>query len=120
MERANHVNIAMIEDIGANGTVRSKVMAAMDQNKQPRGATVSFHNIQYKVQLKSGLLCRRKTSPREILVDLKSVVNPSCVSLTLRLCELYLCLQLLLFSHNYSLKYTRSSVHSFIGQVAVL
>lgn len=73
MERANHINIAMIEDIGTNGTARSKVVAAMDQNKQPCGSTVSFHNIQYKVKLKSGFFCKRKTSPREILVDLKSV-----------------------------------------------
>lgn len=115
MERANHVNIAMIEDIGTNGTARSKVTAAVDQNKKPCGSTVSFHNIQYKVQLKSGFLCKRKTSPREILVDLKSVVKLVhllfCVSLALCLCELYPSLQLLLFSHYYySLKYTQRSI----------
>uniref|UniRef100_A0A671WBZ3 Broad substrate specificity ATP-binding cassette transporter ABCG2 n=1 Tax=Sparus aurata TaxID=8175 RepID=A0A671WBZ3_SPAAU len=76
MERANHVNIAMIEDIGTNGTARSKVTAAVDQNKKPCGSTVSFHNIQYKVQLKSGFLCKRKTSPREILVDLNGIMRP--------------------------------------------
>lgn len=72
MERASHINIAMIEDIGTNGMARSKVV---DQIKQPCGSTVSFHNIQYKVQLKSGSFCKRKTSPREILVDLKSVAK---------------------------------------------
>uniref|UniRef100_A0A8C4GWQ0 Broad substrate specificity ATP-binding cassette transporter ABCG2 n=1 Tax=Dicentrarchus labrax TaxID=13489 RepID=A0A8C4GWQ0_DICLA len=77
MERANHINIAMIEDIGnTNGTARSKVVTAMDQNKQPCGSTVSFHNIQYKVQLKSGFLCKRKTSAREILVDLNGIMRP--------------------------------------------
>uniref|UniRef100_A0A3B4YFE9 Broad substrate specificity ATP-binding cassette transporter ABCG2 n=1 Tax=Seriola lalandi dorsalis TaxID=1841481 RepID=A0A3B4YFE9_SERLL len=75
MERANHINIAMIEDIGTNGMARSKVITATDQNKQPCGSTVSFHNIQYKVQLKSGFFCKRKTSPKEILVDLKPGLN---------------------------------------------
>ncbi|XP_010751585.3 broad substrate specificity ATP-binding cassette transporter ABCG2d [Larimichthys crocea] len=76
MERASHINIAMTEDIGTNGTARSKVITAMDQNKQPCGSTVSFHNIQYKVQLKSGFFCKRKTSPREILVDLNGIMRP--------------------------------------------
>uniref|UniRef100_A0A8C4GVI7 Broad substrate specificity ATP-binding cassette transporter ABCG2 n=1 Tax=Dicentrarchus labrax TaxID=13489 RepID=A0A8C4GVI7_DICLA len=55
---------------------QSKVVTAMDQNKQPCGSTVSFHNIQYKVQLKSGFLCKRKTSAREILVDLNGIMRP--------------------------------------------
>uniref|UniRef100_A0A3B4YFH8 Broad substrate specificity ATP-binding cassette transporter ABCG2 n=1 Tax=Seriola lalandi dorsalis TaxID=1841481 RepID=A0A3B4YFH8_SERLL len=76
MERANHINIAMIEDIGTNGMARSKVITATDQNKQPCGSTVSFHNIQYKVQLKSGFFCKRKTSPKEILVDLNGIMRP--------------------------------------------
>lgn len=77
MERANHINIAMIDDIDTNGMSRSKVMSAIDQNKQPCGSTVSFHDIQYKVQLKGGVFCKRKTSPKEILVDLKLVVTAS-------------------------------------------
>lgn len=89
-ERAHHIDIAMIEDIGTNGTARPKVAPATDQNKHPRGSTVSFHNIQYKVQLKSGSLCKRKTSLREILLDLKSVVNTKhklCVCLLLSLSD---------------------------------
>ncbi|GAA6233786.1 ATP-binding cassette sub-family G member 2-like [Lates japonicus] len=74
MDRNNHINIAMIEDIGSNGSAGSK--AITDQNKQPRGSTVSFHNIQYKVQLRSGVFCRRKTSPREILSDLNGIMRP--------------------------------------------
>uniref|UniRef100_A0A3B4YFA8 Broad substrate specificity ATP-binding cassette transporter ABCG2 n=1 Tax=Seriola lalandi dorsalis TaxID=1841481 RepID=A0A3B4YFA8_SERLL len=54
----------------------SKVITATDQNKQPCGSTVSFHNIQYKVQLKSGFFCKRKTSPKEILVDLNGIMRP--------------------------------------------
>ncbi|KAF3687780.1 ATP-binding cassette sub-family G member 2 [Channa argus] len=68
MERAGHVNIAMIEDISTNGVTRSKVIPTQDHS---HGSTVSFHNIQYKVQLKSGFFCKRKNIPREILVDLK-------------------------------------------------
>lgn len=79
MERANHINIAMMDDIDVNGTSRSKVMSDIDQNKQPCGSTVSFHNIQYKVQLKGGVFCKKKTSPKEILVDLKLVLTASSV-----------------------------------------
>uniref|UniRef100_A0A671WJS3 ATP binding cassette subfamily G member 2 (JR blood group) n=1 Tax=Sparus aurata TaxID=8175 RepID=A0A671WJS3_SPAAU len=56
--------------------IYQNVTAAVDQNKKPCGSTVSFHNIQYKVQLKSGFLCKRKTSPREILVDLNGIMRP--------------------------------------------
>lgn len=79
MERANHINIAMMDDIDVNGTSRSKVMSDIDQDKQPCGSTVSFHNIQYKVQLKGGVFCKKKTSPKEILVDLKLVLTASSV-----------------------------------------
>ncbi|XP_056136055.1 broad substrate specificity ATP-binding cassette transporter ABCG2-like isoform X1 [Lampris incognitus] len=74
MERASHINIAMIEDVGVNGGAKSKVITTMD--KQLCGSTVSFHNIQYKVELKTGLLCQRKTTPREILVDLNGIMKP--------------------------------------------
>uniref|UniRef100_A0A3Q3MNJ4 Broad substrate specificity ATP-binding cassette transporter ABCG2 n=1 Tax=Mastacembelus armatus TaxID=205130 RepID=A0A3Q3MNJ4_9TELE len=76
MERFNHINIAMIEDVGTNGMSRSKFATAADPDKQSCGSTVSFHNIQYKVQLKSGFFCKRKTSSREILVDLNGVMRP--------------------------------------------
>ncbi|KAK2817168.1 hypothetical protein Q5P01_025359 [Channa striata] len=73
MESAGHINIAMIEDIGTNGVTRSKVIPTRDQS---RGSTVSFHNIQYKVQLKNGFFCKRNNTPREILVDLNGVMRP--------------------------------------------
>uniref|UniRef100_A0A3Q3WFF2 Broad substrate specificity ATP-binding cassette transporter ABCG2 n=1 Tax=Mola mola TaxID=94237 RepID=A0A3Q3WFF2_MOLML len=76
MERANHINIAMMDDIDANGTARSKVITAIEQNKEPCGSTVSFHDIHYKVQLKGGFLCQRKTNPKEILVDLNGIMRP--------------------------------------------
>ncbi|KAF0037289.1 hypothetical protein F2P81_010163 [Scophthalmus maximus] len=71
MERANHVHIAMVEDIGTNGVACSKAVTSTEPDKQPCGSTVSFHNIQYQVEeLKSGF-CKRKSSSKEILVDLK-------------------------------------------------
>ncbi|KAK5865638.1 hypothetical protein PBY51_019890 [Eleginops maclovinus] len=75
MERANHINIAMIEDIGINGTAGSKVVPGVEQSPK-RGSTVSFHNVQYRVQLQSGFVCRRKTSHREILLDLNGIMRP--------------------------------------------
>ncbi|XP_035002886.2 broad substrate specificity ATP-binding cassette transporter ABCG2d [Hippoglossus stenolepis] len=75
MERANHINIAMIEDIGTNGTATSKGVTCTEQNKQPCGSTVSFHNVQYKVQLRSGF-CKKTSSPKEILVDLNGIMRP--------------------------------------------
>ncbi|XP_029007626.1 broad substrate specificity ATP-binding cassette transporter ABCG2d [Betta splendens] len=74
MEKVGHVNIAMTEDTGTNGTHRSKV--SVDQNKQSSGSTVSFHNIQYKVQLKTGFICNRQTASRDILLDLNGVMKP--------------------------------------------
>lgn len=69
MDRANHINIAMTDSADINGSARSKAMAAEDRG----GSTVSFHNIQYKVQLRSGIFGKKKSSGREILTDLKSV-----------------------------------------------
>uniref|UniRef100_A0A3Q3W6W2 Broad substrate specificity ATP-binding cassette transporter ABCG2 n=1 Tax=Mola mola TaxID=94237 RepID=A0A3Q3W6W2_MOLML len=54
----------------------SKVITAIEQNKEPCGSTVSFHDIHYKVQLKGGFLCQRKTNPKEILVDLNGIMRP--------------------------------------------
>uniref|UniRef100_A0A8C8GHL1 Broad substrate specificity ATP-binding cassette transporter ABCG2 n=1 Tax=Oncorhynchus tshawytscha TaxID=74940 RepID=A0A8C8GHL1_ONCTS len=80
-DRANHISIAMTEDVtSTNGTPRTKVITSstmVELNKlQPRGSTVSFHSIQYKVKLKTGPLCKRKNTAREILVDLNGIMRP--------------------------------------------
>lgn len=75
MERANHINIAMTDSIDINGSAGSKVTAAADRSGQPLGSTVSFHNIQYKVQLRSGIFGKEKSSGKEILTDLKLVIK---------------------------------------------
>ncbi|KAK5608465.1 ATP-binding cassette sub- G member 2 [Crenichthys baileyi] len=71
MEGAGHINIAMIEDIGTNGIAQSKMSTDLNRTKQACGSTVSFHNIQYNVHMRSGFFCKAKLSPKEILVDLK-------------------------------------------------
>uniref|UniRef100_A0AAX7U3L6 Broad substrate specificity ATP-binding cassette transporter ABCG2 n=1 Tax=Astatotilapia calliptera TaxID=8154 RepID=A0AAX7U3L6_ASTCA len=76
MEKTSHINIAMIEDIGTNGMAVSKVGTGVDGTKQRCGSTVSFHNIQYKVQQQSGFLCKRKILSKEILVDLNGIMRP--------------------------------------------
>uniref|UniRef100_A0A3Q0SFQ5 ABC-type xenobiotic transporter n=1 Tax=Amphilophus citrinellus TaxID=61819 RepID=A0A3Q0SFQ5_AMPCI len=76
MEKTNHVNIAMIDDINTNGMAVSKVGTGVDGNKQRCGSTVSFHNIQYRVHQKSGFLCKRKILSKEILVDLNGIMRP--------------------------------------------
>ncbi|XP_068445166.1 broad substrate specificity ATP-binding cassette transporter ABCG2d [Clinocottus analis] len=72
MERG-HVNIAMTEDGDTNGVDRSKDVTAVEQ--KTRGSIMSFHNIQYKVQL-SGGLCNNKTTPRDILFDINGIMRP--------------------------------------------
>uniref|UniRef100_A0A3P9MKR1 Broad substrate specificity ATP-binding cassette transporter ABCG2 n=1 Tax=Oryzias latipes TaxID=8090 RepID=A0A3P9MKR1_ORYLA len=75
MERAGHINIAIMEDISTARMGQSEVGAATVWNQQPCGSTVSFHNVHYKVQLKSGPICQRKMNPMQILMDLKPGLN---------------------------------------------
>uniref|UniRef100_A0A3B4FVK5 ABC-type xenobiotic transporter n=1 Tax=Pundamilia nyererei TaxID=303518 RepID=A0A3B4FVK5_9CICH len=53
-----------------------QVGTGVDGTKQRCGSTVSFHNIQYKVQQQSGFLCKRKILSKEILVDLNGIMRP--------------------------------------------
>ncbi|XP_062334246.1 broad substrate specificity ATP-binding cassette transporter ABCG2d [Osmerus eperlanus] len=76
MERANHINIAMTDDLTTNGIPQPNVIFTVDQSRQPKGAVVSFHDIQYKVVVKTGPLCKRKMIPRNILVDLNGMMRP--------------------------------------------
>ncbi|XP_012737706.3 broad substrate specificity ATP-binding cassette transporter ABCG2 [Fundulus heteroclitus] len=76
MEGGGHVNIAMIEDIGTNGTSQPKTSTDLNRTKRACGSTVSFHNIQYNVHTKSGFFCKAKRSPKEILMDLNGIMRP--------------------------------------------
>ncbi|CAL9700018.1 unnamed protein product [Knipowitschia caucasica] len=71
MERANHINIAMVEDISTNGTgCRSERSAGAE----PCGATVSFHHLHYSVP--EGRKHKDHTSNGHILMDLNGVMKP--------------------------------------------
>ncbi|CAL8331717.1 unnamed protein product [Lota lota] len=80
IEKVGHINVTMLDDIGhTNGLVGpNSTFNSMKQAKQTCSSTVSFHNIQYKVQLKNSLFCTGKNSrvTREILVDLNGVMRP--------------------------------------------
>ncbi|XP_037830780.1 broad substrate specificity ATP-binding cassette transporter ABCG2d isoform X2 [Kryptolebias marmoratus] len=72
-----HVNIAMVEDIGSNGTTGSNTGApSASQSKQGCGSTVSFHSVHYRVLLRTGFLCSSSSSSREILQDLNGMMRP--------------------------------------------
>ncbi|MCI4376090.1 hypothetical protein PGIGA_G00184240 [Pangasianodon gigas] len=72
--RENHINIHMIEDVGQNGTPGQRVITK-DPVSRTHGATVSFHNIQYSVTMKSRS-CKKKSVTKNILVDLNGIMKP--------------------------------------------
>uniref|UniRef100_A0A3P9MY65 Broad substrate specificity ATP-binding cassette transporter ABCG2 n=1 Tax=Poecilia reticulata TaxID=8081 RepID=A0A3P9MY65_POERE len=76
MEGAGHINIAMIEDVGTNGTPPSKMSPDFNRTRQACGSAVSFHSIQYKVQMRSGFFSRAKPNPKEVLTDLNGIMRP--------------------------------------------
>ncbi|XP_051517382.1 broad substrate specificity ATP-binding cassette transporter ABCG2 isoform X2 [Myxocyprinus asiaticus] len=41
-----------------------------------KGSTVSFHKIHYSVKMKSGFLCKRKVTRKDILIDLNGLMKP--------------------------------------------
>uniref|UniRef100_A0A673N9B8 Broad substrate specificity ATP-binding cassette transporter ABCG2 n=1 Tax=Sinocyclocheilus rhinocerous TaxID=307959 RepID=A0A673N9B8_9TELE len=63
------------EETGRNGMSGSNVIA-MELIKKQHGATVSFHSIRYRVEQKSGPICRKTTVHKEILVDLNGIMRP--------------------------------------------
>ncbi|XP_054875894.1 broad substrate specificity ATP-binding cassette transporter ABCG2d [Poeciliopsis prolifica] len=76
MEGAGHVNIAMIEEVGTNGTSPPKMSPDSNRTSQACGSTVSFHSIQYKVQMRSSFFCEAKPNPKEVLTDLNGIMRP--------------------------------------------
>nr|XP_023683404.1 ATP-binding cassette sub-family G member 2-like [Paramormyrops kingsleyae]XP_023683405.1 ATP-binding cassette sub-family G member 2-like [Paramormyrops kingsleyae] len=74
-DRANDVNIAMVEEPSSNGD--SRISGSPEKRcHSPHGAVVSFHNIHYKVDVSTGPLCRRKIHTKEILIELNGVMKP--------------------------------------------
>lgn len=46
------------------------------RSSQQHGATVSFHNIHYKVRQGAGFLCLRKSNTKDILINLSGIMKP--------------------------------------------
>uniref|UniRef100_A0A671PPF1 ATP-binding cassette sub-family G member 2-like n=1 Tax=Sinocyclocheilus anshuiensis TaxID=1608454 RepID=A0A671PPF1_9TELE len=56
---------------GVRDESRTPVSTRMSFSSPRRGATVSFHSINYSVKMKSGFLCKRKLTQKNILIELK-------------------------------------------------
>uniref|UniRef100_A0A672HHV5 ATP-binding cassette, sub-family G (WHITE), member 2a n=1 Tax=Salarias fasciatus TaxID=181472 RepID=A0A672HHV5_SALFA len=61
-----------------NGVSKPEVPSSSSARSghQQHGATVSFHNIHYKVKQGGGLLCLRKATTKDILIDLSGIMKP--------------------------------------------
>ncbi|XP_016409203.1 ATP-binding cassette sub-family G member 2-like [Sinocyclocheilus rhinocerous] len=61
---------------GVRDESRTPVSTRMSFSSPRRGATVSFHNINYSVKMKSGFLCKRKLTQKNILIQLNGIMRP--------------------------------------------
>ncbi|XP_077074756.1 broad substrate specificity ATP-binding cassette transporter ABCG2 isoform X1 [Siphateles boraxobius] len=59
-----------------NKVSRTHVSTSMSSSASRRGATMSFHDINYNVKMKSGFLCKRKVTRKNILIDLNGIMKP--------------------------------------------
>lgn len=67
-ENQTHISI-MMSDSSING-IPNRKQSSQDPSVSG-GTTVTFHNICYRVKVKSGFICCRKTIDKEILRDIK-------------------------------------------------
>ncbi|XP_005752693.1 broad substrate specificity ATP-binding cassette transporter ABCG2 [Pundamilia nyererei] len=58
-------------EMGINGASKGS-----GSRQQLHGATVSFHNIHYKVKQGGGCFCRKKATTKDILIDLNGIMKP--------------------------------------------
>ncbi|KAL1023775.1 hypothetical protein UPYG_G00045960 [Umbra pygmaea] len=73
-DKSNQIQVMINGELGStNGTLSSS--NTTEQNVCCRGATVSFHSIQYQVELKAGPPCK-KTTVKDVLVDLNGIMKP--------------------------------------------
>ncbi|KAJ1218524.1 hypothetical protein NDU88_006102 [Pleurodeles waltl] len=73
-EVPEHTTIPMSEP-STNG-FHVKKMSINGQQKGVKGSTVSFHNICYRVKMKSGLICRPKIVEKTILTEINGIMKP--------------------------------------------
>uniref|UniRef100_A0A673K1E3 ATP-binding cassette sub-family G member 2-like n=1 Tax=Sinocyclocheilus rhinocerous TaxID=307959 RepID=A0A673K1E3_9TELE len=69
------VQLTGVRDVDNNES-RTPVSTRMSFSSLRRGATVSFHSINYSVKMKSGFLCKRKLTQKNILIQLNGVMRP--------------------------------------------
>ncbi|XP_059384534.1 broad substrate specificity ATP-binding cassette transporter ABCG2-like isoform X2 [Carassius carassius] len=67
--------VQMTGDLNNNES-RAPVSTRMSFSSSRRGATVSFHNINYSVKMKSGFMCKRKVTQKNILIELNGIMRP--------------------------------------------
>lgn len=60
-------------EFGLNGASKQQSAGSAQQR---HGATVSFHNIHYKVRQGGNCLCRKKGTTKDILIDLNGIMKP--------------------------------------------
>ncbi|KAL1249256.1 hypothetical protein QQF64_020261, partial [Cirrhinus molitorella] len=58
------------------GDLNNNMSTSMSSLSARQGATVSFHNINYSVKMKSGIICNRKTTQKNILIELNGIMRP--------------------------------------------
>ncbi|XP_052450742.1 broad substrate specificity ATP-binding cassette transporter ABCG2 isoform X16 [Carassius gibelio] len=66
--------VQMTGDLNNNQS-RTPVSTRMSFSSPRRGATMSFHNISYSVKMKSGFLCKRKVTQKNILIELNGIMR---------------------------------------------
>ncbi|XP_043086116.1 broad substrate specificity ATP-binding cassette transporter ABCG2-like isoform X2 [Puntigrus tetrazona] len=69
------VQLTRVRDVD-NNVSRTPVSTRMSFSASRRGATVSFHDINYSVKMKSGFLCKRKVDQKNILIQLNGIMRP--------------------------------------------
>nr|XP_057923955.1 broad substrate specificity ATP-binding cassette transporter ABCG2-like [Doryrhamphus excisus]XP_057923956.1 broad substrate specificity ATP-binding cassette transporter ABCG2-like [Doryrhamphus excisus] len=65
----------MVEEMKMEAVLISPT-TGQSAGQQQQGAVVSFHNIHYKITQPGGCLCRRKTTFKDILIDLNGIMKP--------------------------------------------
>ncbi|KAL7864150.1 hypothetical protein AOLI_G00155700, partial [Acnodon oligacanthus] len=66
-----------LPNVGRSGNGKREVSASSSFSSSSRhGATVSFHKIHYAVEMKSGWLCKRKVTHKDILIDINGIMRP--------------------------------------------
>ncbi|KAM4052331.1 broad substrate specificity ATP-binding cassette transporter ABCG2 isoform 1-T1 [Anomaloglossus baeobatrachus] len=68
-DKNSHTVVHMMEPV-LNG------LRTDNPKKSLQGATLSFHNVNYNVKIKTGWICRRKVVDRQILTNVNGIMRP--------------------------------------------